>query len=75
MHQEDKDRMDKYLKGIASIDEQAKVEMMLASNDDASHVNEYVRKDWEEYSDEVVEKDLSVVLDRVHHVIHLKRIN
>ena len=74
MHQEDTNKINKYLKGTASVDEQAKVEKLLSSGEDVNQVKEFIKNDWNEYidSDQTEEKDLTGVLDRVHHAIQLK---
>ncbi len=74
MNQKDLDIIKKYLKGIASTDEKNQVEKLLSSKDDLPQLKEFIKDDWDDYfnSEPYVGKDLSHVLDRVHHIIQIK---
>ncbi len=73
MKKEDKNILEKYLNGKATVDEQARIEKLLSTKDGAAHIKDYLKSDWYEYlkSDEIVEKDISSILDKIHHSIHL----
>ena len=73
MKQIDKNILEKYLKNTASTDEQARIEKMFASKGDVRSINDYIKKDWNEYfnSDETIDKDMSSILNKIHHTIHL----
>lgn len=76
MKQEDQNIFRKYLKGIASVDEQARIEKKLTLMGEVPNIKGYVKNDWNEYleSNEIVEKDMSSILDRIHHVLHIKEV-
>jgi transmembrane sensor len=77
MNQEDKNILIKYLDGTASIEEQVRIEKALSSKTKDRNIEGDAKKDWYKFldSDEVVEKDMGSILDKIHHKLHLKEIN
>lgn len=73
MQQRDKEILNKYIHGQASVDEQARVERMCIA-EDIFGLKEYVKSDWYACvnSEEIIDKDLTSVLDKVYHEIYLK---
>lgn len=71
MLKKEKEILNKYIDNTANVNEQAKAEAML--REEKKGIKDYMASDWKEYldSDEDIEKDLSGILDKVHHTIHL----
>ncbi|TKG95766.1 FecR family protein [Puteibacter caeruleilacunae] len=71
MHKKDRDILKKYINNDAHTDEQAKAEKLIRA--DQSGLKDYMSSDWKQHLtiEEDIEKDLTAVLDKVHHRIHL----
>ncbi len=73
MRQEDKEILRKYAEDEATIEEQARAESILSS-DNVIGLKECVKYQWESEleAQTEIDKDLGSILDKVHHHIHLK---
>ena len=76
MNQEDNNTLNKYLNGTASVDEQASIEKVLSSIGEMRDIEGFIKNDWLEYleSNEIVDKDMNSVLDKIHHTLHFKEV-
>ncbi|MGQ1784552.1 MULTISPECIES: FecR family protein [unclassified Saccharicrinis] len=74
MQQKDKEILSKYINSQAGVDEQARAEKLLSSNSTIG-IKEFMKSDWKQRieNDENLNKDLSSVLDKVHHAIRLRQ--
>jgi ferric-dicitrate binding protein FerR (iron transport regulator) len=71
MLKREKEIVEKYISNTASVDEQARAEELFRLG--GKDIKDFMNADWKHglNSDENIEKDLSAVLDKVHHSIHL----
>ncbi len=74
LNQEDKYRLENYLRGAASKDDNTWVQDLFANGQDHTELQHYVGRDWDSFQHtDIVEKmNYAHTLDRVHHEIRKK---
>jgi ferric-dicitrate binding protein FerR (iron transport regulator) len=74
MNHKEREIFERYMQGDASIGEQARMEGVFRARGEQAEVKGAVKEKWNAYlqSKELEKKDLTGVLDKVHHVINLQ---
>lgn len=72
MNQPNKDQIDRYIKGLASVQEKADMEMLFINGNDNEVLKQLLHKDWETGEAEINASDTNfkVILDRIHNAIY-----
>jgi transmembrane sensor len=74
LRQEDFDKIDHYIRGVANDNEKKYVESLFIEGDDNLYLRNCLEKDWEYLLKESTSSgvDLNPLLDRIHHIIRKK---
>ncbi|TKG94971.1 DUF4974 domain-containing protein [Puteibacter caeruleilacunae] len=69
-----KERFDRYLNNKANAEDEVHVTQMLGAEHETEGLQGFVKDDWDHYwdSEEKIDKDLSGVLGRLHHIIYIR---
>ena len=71
MKQEQAEKIDRYIKGIANESDREFVESLLSDGESNTHLRNCLEKDWNSFIDQKTssEADLTHLLDKIHHLI------
>ena len=74
MKQEEIEKIDRYIKGIADDSEKEVVESLLSEGESNLYLRNILEKEWNSFIDQKTssEADLTHLLDRIHHIIRKK---
>jgi ferric-dicitrate binding protein FerR (iron transport regulator) len=72
--QSEKELIDRYIKGVTNPEEDQYIDSLFSDNEEIKEFEEFIRSDWErdlEISPSG-NQDLSYLLDRIHHQVHIR---